>query len=335
MQRALLSLISSLAAVGAIAASPPGAADPYPLDGLTAAEYETVGAVLKESGKLDDRSALVLVNLDEPDKQQVLAWKPGDEVPRRALATIRHQRQLIEAIVDIGRRKLVSWTPIEGAQPALLESEWLLSQQVVRADPSWQQAMQRRGIEDFKKVFCFPIFPGNFGLPMDQGNRRLGMVSCYEAGSGKGIWGRPIEGVVAVVDYDERKVVDLIDTGPVPIPAGGPAVNPDQPDTMPALGPAQRRFRMSGHWIEWDKWRFHLRIDPRVGPVLSQVSIRDDDRRRSVMYEGSISEMFVPYMDPGRDLVFQDLSRCRRIRDWFRRRSRCGSARIARKTAPS
>ena len=118
---------------------------PHPLDGLTVAEYETVGAVLKESGKLDDRSALVLVNLDEPDKQQVLAWKPGDTVPRRALVTIRHQRELIEAIVDIGQRKLVSWKVIEGAQPALLDSEWLLSQQVVRADPSWQQAMQRRG----------------------------------------------------------------------------------------------------------------------------------------------------------------------------------------------
>ena len=144
---------------------------------------------------------------------------------------------------------------------------------------------------------------------MDQGNRRLGMVSCYESGSGKGVWGRPIEGVVAVVDYDERKVVDLIDTGPVPIPAGGPAVNPDQPDTMPAQGPAQRRFQMSGQWIEWDKWRFHLRIDPRVGPVLSQVSIRDGSRadkgRRSVMYEGSISEMFVPYMDPGGTWYFR------------------------------
>jgi primary-amine oxidase len=296
LHRALLWLAVLIVAIRAIVA---GADNPHPLDGLTVAEYEIVSAVLAASGKVTDESHLVLVNLAEPDKQQVLAWKPGDNLPRRALVTIRHQRQLIEALVDIGERTLVSWTAIEGAQPALLGSEWLLSQQLVRADPSWQQAIKRRGIEELKSVFCFPIFPGNFGGPRDQGNQRLGMVSCYQGGGGKGLWGRPIEGLVAVVDYDERKLVELIDTGPVPIPAGGPAVNPDQPDVMPAQGPAQRRFRIQGQWIEWDKWRFHLRIDPRVGPVLSQVSILDGDRRRSVMYQGSISEMFVPYMDPG------------------------------------
>jgi primary-amine oxidase len=301
-RRDLLLLALSIIAIGADSA---GADSPHPLDGLTVAEYATVAAALKDSGRLHEGSRLVLVNLAEPDKRQVLSWKPGVEVARRALVTLRQERQLIEAIVDIGQRKVVSWKLIEGAQPALLESEWLLSQQVVRADPSWQQAMQRRGIDNYKTVFCSPIFPGNFGLPRDSGNRRLGMVSCYQAGSGNAIWGRPIEGVVAVVDYDDRKLVELIDTGIVPIPTGGPAVNPAQPNTMPAQGPAQRRFRMSGQWIEWDKWRFHLRIDPRVGPVLSQVSIRDGDRWRSVMYQGSISEMFVPYMDPSSTWYFR------------------------------
>ena len=302
MPRALL----WLAIVGmAVRATVAVADSPHPLDGLSVAEYETVNAVLAAAGKVADESHLVLVNLAEPDKQRVLAWKPADNVPRRALVTLRQGRDLIEAIVDIGQRKLVSWTVIEGAQPALLDSEWLLSQQLVRADPAWQQAIRRRGIENLKSVFCFPIFPGNFGSPLDEGNRRLGMISCYQGGGGKGLWGRPIEGLVAVVDYDERQLVELIDTGPVPVPAGGPAVNPDQPLTMPAQGPAERRFSIQGQWIDWDKWRFHLRIDPRVGPVLSQVSILDGDRRRSVMYQGSISEMFVPYMDPGKTWYYR------------------------------
>jgi len=303
MTRAVPWLAAFIVAVRAVTAA---AATPYPLDGLSVAEYETVNAVLKSSGKVTDDSHLVMVNLAEPDKQRVLALKPGDELPRRALVTLRQARELIEAVVDIGARKLASWTVIEGAQPALLDSEWLMSQQLVRADPAWQTAIRKRGIENLKTVFCFPIFPGNFGSPRDQGNRRLGMISCYQGGGGQGLWGRPIEGLVAVVDYDERKLVELIDTGPVPVPAGGPAVNPEQPNVMPALGPAQRRFRLSGSWVEWDKWRFHLRIDPRVGPVLSQVSVRDGARWRNVMYQGSLSEMFVPYMDPGETWYYRN-----------------------------
>jgi primary-amine oxidase len=52
--------------------------------------------------------------------------------------------------------------------------------------------------------------------------------------------------------------------------------------------------------VSWDNWSFHYRVDPRVGLVLSMVRYRDGDRWRSVMYEGSLSEMFVPYMDPAR-----------------------------------
>jgi primary-amine oxidase len=303
MTRAVPWLAAFIVALGTITAA---ADTPYPLDGLSVAEYEAVNAVLEASGKVSEDSHLITVNLAEPDKQRVLAFKPGDELPRRALVTLRQARELIEAVVDIGTRKLVSWSVIRDAQPALLDSEWLMSQQLVRADPGWQQAIRKRGIDDLKTVFCFPIFPGNFGSPRDDGNRRLGMISCYQGGGGKGLWGRPIEGLVAVVDYDERRLVELIDTGPVPIPAGGPTVNPDQPDGMPAQGPAERRFRITGSWVEWDKWRFHVRIDPRVGPVLSQVSIKDGDRRRSVLYQGSLSEMFVPYMDPGETWYYRN-----------------------------
>ena len=41
-----------------------------------------------------------------------------------------------------------------------------------------------------------------------------------------------------------------------------------------------------------------VRLGPRVGPVLNLVRYQDGDRLRSVMYEGSLSDMYVPYMDP-------------------------------------
>jgi primary-amine oxidase len=154
-------------------------------------------------------------------------------------------------------------------------------------------------------VFCFPVFPGNFGTERDKENKRLGMVSCYDAGGKEGLWGRPIAGLLAVIDYDDQKLVNLIDTGVVPIPEGGPSIAADLPNAMQPMGPEQQRFSITDSWIEWDKWRFHLRIDPRVGPVLSQASIKYGDERRSVLYHGSVSEMFVPYMDPTRNWYFR------------------------------
>ena len=55
---------------------------------------------------------------------------------------------------------------------------------------------------------------------------------------------------------------------------------------------------MDGGNVAWAGWRFHLRVDPRVGLVLSTVSIEDRPRRRPVLYQAHLSEIFVPYMDP-------------------------------------
>ncbi|MGR9045962.1 MAG: copper amine oxidase, partial [Gammaproteobacteria bacterium] len=44
-------------------------------------------------------------------------------------------------------------------------------------------------------------------------------------------------------------------------------------------------------------WSFHVRMDRRVGTVISLVNYRDKDKSRSVLYQGMLSEMFIPYMD--------------------------------------
>jgi primary-amine oxidase len=56
-------------------------------------------------------------------------------------------------------------------------------------------------------------------------------------------------------------------------------------------------FRIDGHQVSWGQWRFHARVDPRVGTVVSLVRWLDRGDLRSVLYQGYLSEMFVPYMD--------------------------------------
>lgn len=269
-----------------------------PLDGLKPAELEILSDILASSDKIASDARYVTVVVAEPPKETVLARKADTPIIRKAFVVLRQNRELYEAVVNLNSREIETWELQEDAQPVLLDSEFGMSQIIVRKDQRWIEALARRGANDPKSVFCFPVFPGYFDLPRDNENRRLGMVSCFETQTENSIWGRPIEGLLAVVDYDEGSVVEILERDIVPIPEGGPQIPQDQPTALKALGPDRSRIKVSNSWVSWDKWKFHLRIDPREGPVLSQVSIMDGGTRRSVMYQGALSEMFVPYMDP-------------------------------------
>ena len=65
-----------------------------------------------------------------------------------------------------------------------------------------------------------------------------------------------------------------------------------------ATHPDSTNYSIDGSRIEWDIWRFRLRVDKRPGAVLSNIDVRDDRRWRSVLYQAHLSEVFVPYMDP-------------------------------------
>src|SRR6516165_1799779 len=83
---------------------------------------------------------------------------------------------------------------------------------------------------------------------------------------------------------------------------------------VPARRPSPSRSRwvrasVSSGEVSWQNWHFRFRIDQRVGTVVNLVKFDDGGRLRSVMYEGSLSELYVPYMDPSNgwnDRVFID-----------------------------
>jgi len=57
--------------------------------------------------------------------------------------------------------------------------------------------------------------------------------------------------------------------------------------------PQGPNFKLDGTFVEWQKWRFHARFDRRTGPVVSLVTYAG----RPVLYQGTLSEIFVPYQD--------------------------------------
>ena len=167
-------------------------------------------------------------------------------------------------------------------------------------DAGWQEAIRRRGFDVFDRVVCIAFSAGNIGDPGEDG-RRLVRVACFDASGTSNFWARPIEGVVAVVDLDERRVIRLIDTGPVKFGAesGDFGARPlRDPAAKRGAVAARRDFALRGHLVRWHGWSFHYRIEPRAGLVLSLVRHEDAGRERLVLYRGSVAEMFVPYMDP-------------------------------------
>ena len=289
--------------LGGIAGIAQNAAPLHPLDGLTTAEYWAAYDVLQEAGHAGRDSFFASVLLREPAKDFVLAWKPGSPIPREADVVILRKEKTFEAHVDLAGRKLVSWSEMKGVQAPFLSSEIFDSDEMIKKDPRILEALKKRGLTDMNSVHCSAL-PLSYVAVPEQETQRIGFGSCSQQHGSYHSWGRSIEGFTFQVDMVAKKILKIVDTEVVPVEAG--AVNyeeiPERPRhaTTPIaisqpMGPS---FQIRNGEVSWQNWRFRFRIDQRVGPVLNLVRFEDGGRMRSVMYEGSLSELFVPYMDP-------------------------------------
>lgn len=276
----------------------------HPLDPLTWQEYWTVLEVLRDAKHLDGKTRFSMVNLVEPPKDVVWKWSPGDPIPRSAFALVRLADKASEAVVDLIERRLVSWSEIDGVQPNWLREELSSMTEVVKKDKAFVEAMRRRGIEDLTFIDCHALPPGYLGTEEQKG-RRIAHVQCEDVRGVRNAWARQIEGLTVVVDMNQRKVVRVVDEGAVPIPSVSADYDPasigktrEVPGLLHVEQPLGPGFRLDGHLVEWQKWRFHVRPDQRVGMVISMVTYDDGGEVRPILYQGHLSEIFVPYMDP-------------------------------------
>ncbi len=289
-----------------LAAASPARAAGHPLDPLSYQEIWRVLELIRDAGHMDRETRFSQLTLHEPPKSDVLAWSPGTEMPRSAYALVRHGNDSFEAIIDLSAGQVASWSPLQGIQPNWSGDDYEAVVDKVLEHPDFLAGLKARGITDTTFLDCDTIPPGYFGTEGERG-RRIGNVSCAEPRGVRNAWTRQVEGLSAVVDLDSEEVLRVVDDGPVPLSATDadfdrttlerPREVPGPLDTRQPLGPG---FEIDRHWVSWQNWRFHLRPDQRVGAVLSLVSYQEqlDGPARSVMYQGHLSEIFVPYMDP-------------------------------------
>ncbi|MGH9658869.1 MAG: hypothetical protein ACRD96_10015, partial [Bryobacteraceae bacterium] len=222
-----------------------------------------------------------------------------------ASAVVRQGPKAYLAVVDLAARKLVSWTEIRGAWPNILvDEEGVDAGKDVKKHPDVIAAFKRRGIVDLTFIDCMGVPPGYFGTPEQRGKRIL-HVGCTDARRIRGVWPPEIPGLTVVYDMDAKKVVRVVDEPGAPVAASftraasfadGP--QREVPSPMRVDQPLGPGFRMKGGVVEWQNWRFHYRHDQRAGVVISTVSWRDGKEWRPLLYQGHLSEIFVPYMDP-------------------------------------
>jgi len=276
----------------------------HPLDALTPEEYWKVYNVLSDAGKLAEKTIFSSVLLREPPKSVVLAWVPGMPIIRKADAVLLTEGKSYEAVVDISAGKLESYTQLKKDQAPVTEIEMHGYDDILRKDPRVVEALKKRGITDLRLVTCYVTPAGHVGLPEQTEGRRIGWGGCTYAVNAKYGWDREVPGIFFVVDMNEKKITRFTDYGIVPMPPstsiydayGGPALPGTKPiATSQPDGPS---FIIKDGEVNWQNWSFRFRLDPRVGPVVNLVSYKDGDKKRSVLYEGGLSEMYVPYQDP-------------------------------------
>jgi primary-amine oxidase len=276
----------------------------HPLDALTPEEYWKIYTVLRDAGKLEEKTIFASVLLREPLKSDVLAWKAGDPILRKGDAVLLTEGKSYAAVIDISAGKLDSYVELKGYQAPVSEGELHGFDDLLKKDPRIVDALKKRDITDLRLVTCYVTPAGYVGLPEQTEGRRIGWGGCTYSANSKYGWDREIPGIFFVVDMNEKKITRFSDYGAVPMPPstsiydsdGGPAL----PGTKPFLiaQPDGPSFTITDGEVSWQNWHFRFRLDPRIGPVVNLVSLDDAGKRRSVLYEGSLAEMYVPYQDP-------------------------------------
>ena len=276
----------------------------HPLDPLSAVEIERAVSILKTDTRFPKNALFSTVQLSEPSKDTVLNFKTGSPIRRAAFTIIfdREKNKTIESTVDLNAGKVLTWNDVPGVQPLVFESEYGILEELVKADPRWQAGIKKRGITNFDEV---AVDGWAVGQISDNYKGRLLRGLSYFKGKTSNYYGRPIEGLTAIVNMNTHKVVAVNDTGVIPINQTSQDFDEasvgqlrEKPKPLVITQPEGAGYQINGNEIRWQNWHFRYTMHPREGLVLHSVGYDDGGKTRSILYRVSLAEMVVPYGDP-------------------------------------
>jgi primary-amine oxidase len=279
----------------------------HPLDPLSADEFRQVASTLRRVRGLDARVRYIQMRLNEPTKAELSRCEREGEAPSREAFVILLDPAAgatYEAVVGVDPPEVSSWRHVPGVQPPITGDEYLECATAVRKNPDFRAALAKRGITDPDRVMIEPWTIGNLSDEADRG-RRLAWTPCWlRDDPHDNAYSRPIEGVYAIVDLNERRVLRVEDHGvtPVPQPSGdyrAERVSSLRSDVRPlaVTQPEGPSFEIEGWEVRWQKWRFRIGFTPREGLVLHTLSYFDQGRHRPIIHRASYAALVIPYGD--------------------------------------
>ena len=149
----------------------------HPLDGFaTAGGPDGLRRAPGGGGIPTPETKFTSVLLHPPDKATVLAWNPGQPVPREAdVVLLRDSKTSYTARVDIAAKRVVEFGELKGGQSAFLASEMFGADGYIKKDARMIEAFRKRGITDLRTVSCSAL-PVAYRAVPEQATQRVGLA---------------------------------------------------------------------------------------------------------------------------------------------------------------
>ena len=293
--------------------SSPAAPALHPLAPLTGEEITTAREIVFASGRAavpNEALRFAYVGLSEPPKDMVRAVDAGEDVALdrclRIVLLEGPEADVVEATVSVTRGEVDRWEIVRDVRPPLQMEESIMVLAALHDHPDWNAALDRRGVVDRSLVQIDPWPAGTFGLGHEEGRRITRCLAYLRDSKEDNGYARPLEGLLAFVDMGRGEVLEVLDTGVVPLPSEHGSYYPEhngplRTDLKPLeiIQPEGPSFEVDGNLVRWQKWSLRIGMDPLEGLVLWTVGYEDGGRVRPILYRASVSEMVVPYGHPG------------------------------------
>lgn len=300
-----LAVISADKIKQSVNSPPPG----HPLEPLSADEVQQAVQLLKSLGKVTPTTRFVSISLKEPPKASVHGLSNGKAHAREAFVVLFDNAANVchEAALSLTGKQLLSWKTHTGVQPTMTVDEQIECEQAVLASAEFRAALKKHyGVDDTSLVMVDIWSAGNYGSEEDR-TRRLARPLCFlRRDPTENGYARPLEALRPVVDLNTMQVVRVEEHGHWPLPPGECNYAADRMsgfrrDIKPLEieQPEGPSFAVQGYQVRWQNWDFVIGFNAREGLTLHHLRYNDGDRQRSVLYRASLTEMVVPYGDPG------------------------------------
>jgi primary-amine oxidase len=124
--------------------------------------------VLADHGLVGEHTRFAYLGLEEPPKQEVLAFTAGDPVDRRVRAILLDTRTgaAADVVASLTRGAIDSSVELDTAregQPPIMLEDLIAVDEIVKADSGWRAAVARRGITELDLVRPCPLSAGRAG----------------------------------------------------------------------------------------------------------------------------------------------------------------------------